>query len=66
MSTLSWSVANSSGNDVQQRREPYIKDDRRGHSSVVERSSGEREDHGSNPGLGNRYVRPEAALLFKQ
>ena len=38
----------------------------RGHSSVVERSSGERVDHGSNPGLGNRYVRPEAALLFKQ
>ena len=37
---------------------------RRGHSSVVERSPGEREDHGSNPGLGNRYVRPEAALMY--
>ncbi len=37
---------------------------RRGHSSVVEHLHGEREDNGSNPGLSNRYVRPEAALLY--
>ena len=33
-------------------------------SSVIEHSSGEQENHGSNPGLSNRYVRPEAALLY--
>ena len=31
---------------------------------MVEHSPGEREDHGSNTGLGYRYLHPEVALLY--